>query len=289
LSCDEVICSCQGCLMWPDSWWQLFLAALSGGLTVKLADISYQEWRKRRERSDSVEDLANSHLEPLLKSADEFVGKLRSLAENDFREIHRVVLDENCLSNDDFASILYLLCRFWAQVEIVRQYGISNSMSKDKRGAKVQVFFDCLEGRKVRILPRILQRAVGEVLLKSDRPITFIEFAEGFETNASFKRWVLPVAIFLSRSEHTTERQGLLQYGVIVHAMIDSLDPKHLVTKKRPSIPNKLTEKSWSELNYRIFGVYLKFVKEPQKYIGPPKKAARRELGRRREKTLRSQ
>jgi hypothetical protein len=82
----------------------------------------------------------------------------------------------------------------------------------------------------------------------------------------------MPLATFLSRTEHTTERQRLLQYGIVVHAMIDLLDPTHSITRARPSMPNKLTTKSWRALNYRVFGVYLTFVKDRQKYIGPPRR-----------------
>jgi len=104
---------------------------------------------------------------------------------------------------------------------------------------------------------------------------TFIEFVDAFEIDAATRRWIMPIALFLSRTEHTTERQQLLQYGVVVHALIDTLDPDHLVTRERPSMPNKLSKRSWTGLNYRVFGVYLKFVKNRQKYLGPPKRATR--------------
>jgi hypothetical protein len=54
--------------------------------------------------------------------------------------------------------------------------------------------------------------------------------------------------------------------------MIDTLDKRHIVTKERPATPNKLNAKSWKELNYRVLGVYLRFVANRLKYIGPPKR-----------------
>jgi hypothetical protein len=85
----------------------------------------------------------------------------------------------------------------------------------------------------------------------------------------------MPLARFLSRTQHTTERQRLLQYGTVVHALIDTLDPEHLVTRNRPSMANKLSKRSWAALNYRVFRVYLEFVRNRQRYIKPPKRAAR--------------
>ena len=270
----------------PDiSWGQLFVAALGGGFTVKLLDIAYQEFRHRKTRNLTAEEFVDQHLGPLLKTADELVGKLRSLAEVDFKPVHRVEPDRRCLSNHEFASLLYLFGRFWARIELVRHKGLSVSMGKDKRGAELQHFLDCLESRRVRVVDRILQRAVGEVIVRDDDTITFVEFARTFETDETARQWIMPLAKFLSRTEHTTEHQRLLQYGTVLHALIDTLDAKHLVTRDRPALPNKLSQRSWADLNYRVFGVYLKFVSNRQKYIGPPKKAARKK-GRQAVRTL---
>lgn len=255
------------------SWGQLFIAALGGGITVKLLDIAHQEYRNWKEHSKSAEHFVDTHLDPLLKSADELAGKLRSLAEQDFKTIHHVNLDTDCLSNPDFGSILFLLTRFWAQIEIIRREGMSVVMAKDDRGLRLQKFLDCLESRRVRIIDRISQRAVGEVFLdQSGRTLTYVEFVHAFESKNDIQRWIMPLAHFLSRTRHTRERQRLLQYGTIIHALIDTLDSKHLVTRERPSIANKLSKRSWTALNYRVFGVYLTFVNDKAKYIGPPKR-----------------
>jgi hypothetical protein len=61
----------------------------------------------------------------------------------------------------------------------------------------------------------------------------------------------------------------MLQYFVVLHALIDTLDPQHSITRDRPGTPNKLNKTSKKALNYRVFGVYLKFVTDRAKYIGP--------------------
>jgi len=62
----------------------------------------------------------------------------------------------------------------------------------------------------------------------------------------------------------------MLLYGTILHAMIDTLDPKREVTKDRPAYPNKLNEKSRRELKHRLFRLYLPDVVKHEKYWSLP-------------------
>jgi hypothetical protein len=248
---------------------ELVAVALGSGLTVKVLDILYQEWRHRSAKKQSASDFVEQHLDPLLKSADELVGKLRALAETNFQTLYDVKLDPPRIQNHDFGSLLFLMAQFWAQIETIRHEGMSVAMAKDDRGARVQKFFDCLESRRVRVLERILQRAVGEVSLRSEMR-TYSGFIAGFENDAEIRKWLMPLASFLSKLRNTSQRQCLLQYGAVVHAFIDTLDPQHLVTRERPSWPHKLSKMSKADLWYRVFGVYLRFVEHKQKYLGPP-------------------
>ena len=89
------------------------------------------------------------------------------------------------------------------------------------------------------------------------------------------------MATVFCRTHHTSDRQQLLQYGIVVHALIDTLDPTHVVTNKRPSYPNKLTKKTRNGLRYRVFRVYLQFVTDSRKFTGAtrgPKKPRRSEV-----------
>lgn len=258
------------------SWIQLLTAALGGGVTVKALDIVYQEFRHRAERTQSVEQFVDEHLDPLLKATDELVGKLRASAENDFRQLRDLELDSETLNSPDFASLLFLFGRFWGRVEIFRREGLSVALGQDVRGKHLQNFLDCLESRRVRIVDRISQRAVGETMVERHDgrldSVPYVEFVRAFENDDAVRRWILPLARVLWRTGHTHERQRLLQYGVVLHALIDTLDPEHLVTRERPSYPNKLTRRSWRDLKYRVFGRYLPFVRNAEKYLGPPKK-----------------
>ena len=257
-------------------WFHLLTAALGGGVIVTALNILYQEFRHRSERSRSATRFVDEHLDPLLKAANELVGKLRSLAERDFRELHDIEPSAVPLKSPDFSNVLFLFALFWARIEIIRQEGLSVAMSQDKRGKQLQKFLDCLESRRVRVVTRTTQRAVGEVVVEGQDgnldTIAFIKFVKAFETDPDTRRWISPLARVLSRTRHTYERQRLLQYGAVVHALIDTLDPNRIVTRRRPSYPNKLTRRTWRELKYRVFGRYLPFVPNPGKYLGPRKK-----------------
>jgi hypothetical protein len=253
------------------SWFQLFTAALGGGVTVKAVDIIYQEIRRRLDKTQTASQFVDEHLDPLLKAADEVVGKLHSLATEDFKSLAGQQLELGPISNNDFGSLLYLLSRFWARVEIFKQEGLSVAIAKDKRGSQLQGFFACLESRKMRIVDRISQRAIGELLIKPSpdflRNIGYVEFVRAVEMNEETKRWIQPLVATLSRTSHTPDRQQLLKYGVVIHAMIDTLDPTHIVTSKRPSYPRKLADRTRRDLKYRVFAVYLRFVTTPEKYF----------------------
>lgn len=253
------------------SWFQVLAAAFGGGLTVKLVDIVYQEFTKRRDRTNDATSFVNQHLDPLLKSADELVGKLHSLAKQDFGPITGISIDLSEINSTDFGSLLYLIGRFWARIEIIRLEGLSVSMSKDKRGAKLQSFLACLESEKVRLVDRISQKAIGEILIRPApdylRNVGYLEFISMIEGKPEIRRWISPLSSFLQRLEHTANRQTMLQYAVVVHALIDTLDPDHYVTGNRPSLPGKLSEKTKKGLRYRVFKVYLPFVPNRQKYL----------------------
>lgn len=251
---------------------RLLLAALGGGLTVKALDIAYQEYRERGAKQETAEQFVDSHLSPLLKCADELSGKLRSLAANDFRPLYD---GDPSAQYRDQISTLYLISRFWAHIEIFRDAGLTINFVKDPRGRTLQKFIDCLESRPVRLADRITQRAIGELMLDHEgdhpKPLTFLSFCERTEGLGVAAQWLDQVNGILKNSRSTADRQALLVYAVVVHAMIDTLDNDHAITRDRPGLPEKLTRKTWRSLNYKVFDNYLKIDLEKAKYIGPPK------------------
>ena len=256
---------------WP---WEILGAGFLGALIVKLLDYVYHEIRMSSERRRTARRFVNENLDPVLNAADELVGKLRSLAVRDFKTLRRT--HSSSERYHDFVDVLYLFAKLWANLEIFRDSGHTISVVRDKRGKTLMQFIDCMESRRMRIVRRSSQRAVAELaLIQEDgryNTIQFIDFVQRLEEDNQAKRWILPLTRVLDRMEHSATRQQLLRYGVVIHAMIDTLDPNHEVSRDRPSYPHKLSKKSWVDLKYRVFGVYLKFVENSKKYLGPPKR-----------------
>ena len=220
-------------------------------------------------------------LDPLLKSADELHGKLRSLAEEDFVDFKDLPEGDLSLAQlVDLCSTLYLFAQFWARLEILRRESFHAELSATKEGALLLKFLRSLESRRTRLVDRAWQRAIGELVLQvaGDRKdmINFSEFVERYQPGAQLRRWFLPLEEILrgtSRGmakDRQRLRQRVLQYGVVVHALVDTLDPKHRTTRERPAYANKLTRRSKREIIGRVFRTYLPEVanRDVRKYTG---------------------
>ena len=243
-------------------------------LVDKISGIFRSEVSGRLHRRRTKKRFVDESLDPVLKAADEFAGKLVSLAKDDFRSIRRVPTVGSAMTNDDFNLLLFALVKFWATIDIFRQERLTLTIGTDDRTGYFQDFLRCLESRKTRIVSRMAQLAVAE-LMQTERAghrhrptLPYIEFINLIEEDEIAQRWANPVFQMLSRTRHTSVRQRILKYGIVVHAMIDTLDPDHIVTSNRPCYPTKLSRKSWRDLKYRIFGLYLSFVDDPDKYLG---------------------
>lgn len=253
--------------MSEQSWWALFAAAFSGAGSFAAIELIYKEvkeWRAGKRDHQRNVDLS---LGSLLRSTDELVGKLRSLAEQDFLPVRR--RSDHSLGDSEVASVVYLFVQFWAEVEIVRFRGLSVEIARSDRGRQTQAFLNCLQSRKVRLIDRTAQRALGEIALIDGRTMNFVEFVRNVEQDPLLARWLQPMIEFLGNLHESEARQRVLQYFVVLHALIDTLDPNHLITRERPGTPNKLSRESRKALKYRVFGVYLSFVTGWSKYIGP--------------------
>ena len=136
-------------------------------------------------------------------------------------------------------------------------------------------FLRSLESRRVRLVDRAWQRAIGECVIAETgdkaEVMQFKRFVEQFESEAQLRDWLQPLEHILRDCRFPRARQRVLQYGVVVQALIDTLDPKHLTTRERPAYPNKLSEQTKRDLVGRVFGVYLPDVENSAKYVGRKK------------------
>jgi hypothetical protein len=260
----------------------LILTYASGIATLPLAQrlfgSLFSELRGRWQSSVAARRIIDTQLDPLLKAADELQGKLRSLAEEDFRDF-RALPDPIAQQRDlvNLCSTLYLFAQFWGRLEILRRESFHADLARNEKGAVLLSFLRSLESRRVRLVDRAWQRAIGECAITKtgDRAevVQFKGFVEQFESETRLRKWLQPLEQILRDCKLPRARQRVLQYGVVVHALIDTLDPKHLTTRERPGYPNKLSQRSKRELVGRVFGVYLPSVKDWAKYVGSKKEA----------------
>ena len=172
----------------------------------------------------------------------------------------------------NLCSTLYLFSQFWGRLEILRRESFHADLARNKKGEVLLRFLRALESRRIRLVDRAWQRAIGECVIAIARDkaeiIQFKSFVEQFESEARLREWLLPVEEILRECRLPRARQRVLQYGVVVQALIDTLDPKHLTTRERPAYPNKLSDQVKRDITGRVFGVYLPDVKNVKKYVG---------------------
>ncbi len=253
-------------------WTNILVGVVGGGFGVKILDYSYKEIRSKLDKKINAKTIVDKHLDPILKSADELVGKMRSLAELDFKEL--TVSFKPQTGDFDawipYLNIVYLFAQFWARIQILRIESVFVNFASNDKGIKLQKFINALESSRSRIVDRSWQRGMGEAILKFDgkeiRVYTFKEFVDEFLSSEKNKKWFNPLIEIITNIKLKKNRQTILFYGSILHSLVDTLDPKHLVTKYRPSWPNKLSKKNVRDLKYRVFREYLPFVKEPYVY-----------------------
>jgi len=253
-------------------WIHSVLAGLTGAAGVKVLDVAYQEYRDRRKSRADDEEILVRHQDPILKAAVELVGKIRALAQHDFSDLLQI--SQAAQSEDglmEVLNVLFLHGQFWARIQILRQESVSINLGKTVAGKHLRAFFETLESRGVRIEDRGFQRGMGEALISGStdalRSINFYEFVDRYLSSPQFRSWYEP---FRQRLVRLTpdDRQQLLVHGTVIHAMIDTLDPTHLVDRERLGYPNKLRKKARNILRYQVFGKYLDFVTDAAKYTG---------------------
>jgi len=247
------------------SWLELVSAAFTGGIVVKLLDIAYSEYKRKKAKSSSAKELLDRHVDPILKSADELLGKLLSLAKEDFKTLYEEVEEVQ------ICYMLYLFAHFWSTLAILRRESVYENLVAHKEGKRLLKFTATFEARRNRIVNRSLQRGIGDSIIEVQegtiRSKTFYSFFEEYSMpDSSIRKLVEPLRKVLMSTSKKTIRQRVLFYGAILHAFVDTFDSEHKYLRERSSYPNKLTEARRRDLRYRIFKEYLPMVENSKKY-----------------------
>jgi len=240
-------------------WIKYVVIFISGSLFATLISICYKEFSRSRRAKEVVE----KHLDPILKAADQLLGQIVSLSRKDFKSIYI----DNQNTKIERMFVLYLFAQFWARVEILRKESLHVNLNKQKDGKLLLQFIRTLRARRNRIIDRANQQAIGESIMflcnDTYKIKTFFQFLNEYfpqdsQTHNVFE--TLDRNLLGTRDKKT--RQLILLYGAILHAMTDSLDPKHEFIRERSPYPNKLTEKTRRDLEKRVFEIYLPMVKK---------------------------
>lgn len=247
-----------------EAWLAVFVAALSGGIVAKLIDYPVDWIKYYFGQRKSAKALVDAHLDPLLKAADAIVGKTTSLADRDFSIESEQRESTNLPALDpDLIGLAYLYARFWGRINILAEESLGISLASDERGAKLQKFIACLGSPQVRLVNRTHQNAIGELTTEPSydgrqRTIGLVEFGRKISEDSSAVTWCRPLLELLGKTNIKATRQQLLVYGVVAHALVDTLDPKHQSTHPRSSYDNKLSKGAKQQIEHLVFGEYLK-------------------------------
>src|SRR4030067_1520636 len=184
-------------------WWDILAAALSGGVVVKVLDYLYNEYRRSTESSKSAKDVVNKHLDPILKAADELVGKIRSLAQSDFGEILKTSKKKGAGIEGvmPLLEVVFLFAQFWARIQILRMESVYINLSSNKTGKQLLEFIRALEAQKTRLVDRAWQRGMGEALIeyndKNLRCNNYYEFLNKYLSISEYTAWFQPLILLL--------------------------------------------------------------------------------------------
>ncbi|HXL55459.1 MAG TPA: hypothetical protein VN958_04330, partial [Chitinophagaceae bacterium] len=211
-------------------------------------------------------------IDPLIKSGDELIAKIHSLAKTDFREAYTSsILTSNSNLLIERIYLLYLFCSFWGRVSIIRSTTNFSSIAKSKKGNRFLKFIYTFESKKNRIISRASQRVIGDAMLHVNNGqlslISFSEFTEELiKQHSNLLKLITPLEEIFINSNNKDVRQKILFFGVILQVFLDSFDSQHRISRNRNLYINKLSNKTKYELQKRLFVIYLPFIKNTFKY-----------------------
>jgi len=244
-----------------------YVATIMGSVTLwKLFEFFYPDVRDYFLSRIKAKEVFNKNLDPILKASNELLGKITSMSRNDFDILREEEIDEN-----EIMYILYLFANFWSRLTILKIESDFTALARIKKGEELLIFISALEARRNRIIDRYKQRMIGEAIIDKAssplKPLTMFEFFQLYkEDDSPIKEYFEDLKLAVKEAKHRANRQQILLYGMIVHSIIEHFDPKHKLIRKRNPYVNKLSEKTKEELEKRVFGNFLPFVKKPSKF-----------------------
>lgn len=96
--------------------WRYLFTFASGGVFIKLLEIGYKEFDRRRSAKVQTSEVVSRNLEPILKSADELLSRIRAWADREGcgrMGTHDPASDS---LSPHLANTLYLFSHLWARL-----------------------------------------------------------------------------------------------------------------------------------------------------------------------------
>ena len=247
------------------------IALVSGGAIWEGLKFFYPDIKRPIQARIDAKKSFYKNLDPILKSANEFYGKIESLSKEDFSTFIAPANSNSKKPEHNQNYICYLFAQFWAQLEYLRLESQYTSLSRINKGEELLKFIDTIESRKYRILDRSLQRIIGESLITEEkqkfRVLTLKEFLDGVNNpESTLSNWINYLKEVLNNTSDKEQRQIILRFGIIVTALMEHFDPKYKTVRQRSVYKNKLNPKSKRIIKEHLMKRYLSFVKKKDRY-----------------------
>lgn len=249
---------------------QSIIALVSGGFIWETIKFVYPEVKRYFTNRIEARKVLAENIDPILKSSDELVGKINSLARTDFKEIY--TQDLASLTDDkriERIYILYLFSSVWGRISALRTNANFSNLAKFRKGRRFLSFLYSFESKKNRVVSRAIQRTIGDFMIskKDAEIINLYEFSTALNDNeGQIQNMIKPLDQVLKNSNNRRVRQQILLYGVLLQAFCDFFDKNKDATKNRTFYTNKLAPRTKQQISRRIFNTYLPFVKKPDRY-----------------------
>lgn len=237
------------------------IALIIGIFLRELLEIAkgFHEERKNRKR------ISRDLIMPLVRIADELVGRTYHHAKSDFQDQTNRTIDPAKIDDYNHLYDLYVWARFWAYTSRIRKAELSYRLSESDTGKNLLMFLDCLEASKVSIIPRAKQKLIGDGFADKfgwEGECSFYGFVAEIRNDEIFADALKPINYYYARAYMRKYAQALLTYTIIIHSMVESFDSDATLSSIRAAPTSKLGERARKDLYRRILPVYLKFDEE---------------------------
>ena len=175
-------------------WIKGIIGLLGAGAVWELFKFVYPDLKKLIGNKGEAKKILYRNINPVLKSADELLGKIHSLARNDFKSLRNEVERKE----HDLIYIMYLFANFWGRLMILKLESDYTTLSQIEKGRELLKFITTYEARKNRIIERSLQRMFGESLIinqgQNHRLKTLYEFTKEYKNeDTGIKELFIPL------------------------------------------------------------------------------------------------